>query len=212
MARSPHLLALLLIAAGSSFAPAQEIARSPQPKETVFALLRVTSKEDRESFERAQILVIKSRPTLELALARGGIAEPALLRSLPDPIAWLQRNLRVDFADDGKTLRIALGGDDSESAAIVNAVTDVCLQHTQLQRERKVKKLKDELDIEEDKIRRATEELRKARGNANRDVTISLLVLQQRNSHAMAVRREALRDAAVSQLHLVQKAKGLHVK
>src|SRR5262245_36250799 len=106
MARVSCSLLGIIVVVGATWLTAPDrvaLAQDPVPpaanKETVFALLQVNIREEPEAFERTQTLLIKSRPNLKLALAGPEIARLDVLRKLPDPIAWLERDLRVDFKE-----------------------------------------------------------------------------------------------------------------
>jgi hypothetical protein len=214
MAHYRRLLAVMIVVGTGLFTravAAQEPAPAPAKNDLVFALLRANTNEDREAFERAQIILIKSRPILELALTRGGVAELQLMRDLPEPVAWLERNLRVDFMDDGKTLRIALRGNDSQVAAVVNAVTDIYMQHVQLQKQRQLKKLNDQLAFEHLKLRLALEKMLKA-GGGDREIRAQLLRIEARRAQDLAVQRERLARETIPLIHVLYKAKAPPIK
>ena len=112
------------------------------PKYTASALLRANSKErqlvfetadqttqsDFEVYKATQEELVKSRFVLAAALRDGEINEYSLIRSEPDPVGWLKKELRVRFPDDAEILDIRLTGESpKEVAGIVNAVVDAYL-------------------------------------------------------------------------------------
>jgi len=198
---------VMLIAGIGALAVAEcpAVAQGPPsaPKtETVLALLQVNIKEEREAFELAQTLLIKSRPSLKLALAR--LTHLEVFRNVPDPVAWLERNLRVDFADDGQTLRISLhGAQDDDLAAIVNAVTDVYLEQLRMRRERKVEELRTRLRAKIAKASETPEPLDDEREN-RREARVRRAMLELE----VAVLRMQIENALEPQVEIVQRAKG----
>src|SRR5262249_1471295 len=130
--------------------------------ETVFAVLQVHGRREGEDFERAQTLLLKSRPILKLALSKPEVKELEVLRGVSDPLAWLELSLRVDFAEDTQTLRISLcGRTAADLAAIVNAVTDVYLDQLRAATERRVQRLEDEYLARDRKLEDELKDLEK---------------------------------------------------
>src|SRR5262245_13424990 len=169
----------------------------PARQTTVFALLRVDTDGPDEEFQRAQFQLIKGRPALKLVLMRGEISKLEFIRKLPDPLVWLERNLRIDFTSDGKTMEIALRGTERrELAIVVNAVTEVYLAHVLAETDRRVKRLIDQVELERRKLLEARQNVKKP---------AELLDLEQR-SFRLTVLREELRQGIVGTVRLLQKA------
>jgi hypothetical protein len=207
MAR-PYLVVAILLggAASASADAAPQAAAAATANEAVVAVFQVNAREAREPFERAQIILIKSRPILKLALDRPGIAELERIRKLPDPIGWLERSLRVEFAEDGKTLRLALRGPDGpELAAIVNAVTDAYLHHVEIDRQRTLRKLSDEHNARERKLYAALAKLKSGDGD-NAEIQLRMALLIEARGHYSTHERKLFEDAMGPQVRLVQRA------
>jgi len=84
-----------------------------------------------QTFRQNQAAIVKMKFVLAAALRKPGIAELQTLRSQIDPIAWLERELRVEFPGGGELMRISLSGENpAEIASIVNAVTEAYLDET----------------------------------------------------------------------------------
>src|SRR5262245_35085316 len=186
-------------------------AAAPAKREIVFAVLQVNTKEQREAFERTQLQLIRSRPSLKLALARDHIAQRQFVRKLSDPVAWLERNLRIDFAQDGKMLWITLSGTERDDlAAIVDSATEVYLQHVETQREKQLKILKDELASEESKLAKLREEVRMAEDDSDLRAVLRLRLLYHERHVDLC--RERLAQASVPEIILLHKAQTPHAK
>jgi hypothetical protein len=120
-----------------------------------------------ENYQAFHIGMARSRLVLNDALHRLGQqgAEWPLVRNNPDPIAWLEKNLQVDFVGKSGILRIALSnGDPKERAAVVNAVASAYLdQFSQMYRHKQDKDLEKLRHLYEkfgDDARKRREELR----------------------------------------------------
>jgi hypothetical protein len=204
-----HLLAVIFLGV-VAFANAQTTRQSgaAAANEIVLALFQIDVRAEREAFERAQIILIKSRPILKLALDRPGIAELERIRNTPDPIGWLERSLRVEFAPDGKTLRLALRGPDGpDLAGIVNAVTDAYLHHIVIDRSRTFRKLSDEHNARERKLYAALAKLAKAGADADRvEIELRKAFLAEARLHYATHDRKLMEEAMGPQIRLVQKA------
>ncbi len=75
------------------------------------------------SYQRTTIALIKSRLVLNAALKQPGILELSMIRTMGDPITWLEKNLLIDFSIGPEILRIALNGENQEEIKkIVQAV------------------------------------------------------------------------------------------
>jgi capsular exopolysaccharide synthesis family protein len=133
--RRRWLLALTvgLVCAGAVAAVAWYVL--PPPKHTARALLKVAAapptiifataeaRTDFATYQRTQKALIKSRFVLNTALRQPPVAALPLVRSQPDPVQWLERELQVDFSLSPELLRISLEGDRPEElTVVVNAV------------------------------------------------------------------------------------------
>lgn len=82
-----------------------------------------------EYYRHAQSALIRDRRVLATALRRPGIADLALVRAHPDPIAWLGGSLRVSFGPTPESMSVELDGEPAtEAVSILNAVTVAYLE------------------------------------------------------------------------------------
>lgn len=128
------------------------------PKYTAYATLKVTSnanpivfKETSEGrteysiFQKTQMGLIKSRFVLTAALRQPGIAQLSMITKQPDPIAWLEEEIKPEYMEGSEILKIPLSGEEpTEVAAIVNAIKDAYLQEVvDVEKKERVKHLND---------------------------------------------------------------------
>jgi capsular exopolysaccharide synthesis family protein len=113
------------------------------PKFTASSLIRVASIEphllpaeqaamfrgDSDAFQRTQMALVKTRRVLSTALMDKDVATLNLVLSQPEPVVWLEEELKVNYLEGTELLRIALSGDNpNEVASIVNAVKTAYLK------------------------------------------------------------------------------------
>ncbi len=80
-------------------------------------------------YRSTQQELLKSRFVLSAALKDPEIAKLAAVRGEADPVAWLARELRVDFPNNSQIMQVSLGDDDAAGAArLVNAVVGAYLE------------------------------------------------------------------------------------
>lgn len=78
-----------------------------------------------EVYKGTQQQYVKSRFVLVAALRKPEAASATVLQESPDPVDWLQENLKVAFPGNAEIMHISLTTPDPrESAALVNAVVD----------------------------------------------------------------------------------------
>ncbi len=78
-----------------------------------------------EVYKGTQQQYVKSRFVLVAALRKPEAASATVLQEEPDPVDWLQQNLKVAFPGNAEIMQISLTTPDPrESAALVNAVVD----------------------------------------------------------------------------------------
>ena len=140
------------------------------PQYTAYALLRVASADpqllpdnkvtfdNENNFENTQVALLKSRPILQSrpATAQGGRARDGA--GAPDPVAWLEDDLKAGFLEKTDLIKVSLTGDNpNEVAVLVNAVKDAYLDEgVNAQRNQKPKlfdNLEEVYQASEDKIR-----------------------------------------------------------
>jgi hypothetical protein len=172
------------MALGLSVSPLRAEGPAPeQPRPTVYALLAIQHQRPRlpaadapprervdekefEAYRRTQAVLIKSRPVLTAALKREGVGKLSLLKQQPDPVGWLEENLKVDFPENAPILRLSLSGDKhDELAVLVNAVASAYLEEVvaneQREQVRRLAKLDDVFSRYEEKVRNQRERLRR---------------------------------------------------
>lgn len=135
------------------------------PKFTAFAVLRVSSGDlsiltrsnDRPSdyvtYQQTQLAMIKSRLVLSAALRElkdAASRDPRLrdlpIMSRPDPVMWLEKNLKADFIQRSEMLRVSLSGyEPNELKELVNAITKKYVEEVTDQERRSRYKRFDEL-------------------------------------------------------------------
>jgi polysaccharide biosynthesis transport protein len=78
---------------------------------------------DFANYQRTQIALVKSRFVLNAALRNPKVAALPVIQEKLDPVAWLEKEIQVDFGVAPEILRIALTGEDPEELKkIVDAV------------------------------------------------------------------------------------------
>jgi hypothetical protein len=81
------------------------------------------SEHEFDSFRRLQIEMLHSKSLLVRAVRDPSISGLSFLRYKPDPVAWLKKNLKIDYPNDGELLRIRLSASDPiQAAQAVDAV------------------------------------------------------------------------------------------
>ncbi len=110
------------------------------------------------TLQRRLTSLVKSKAVLFPVLADAKVKELATVREKKDPLLWLERELKADFARGPELLGISLGGDDPEDLLVlVDVIADVARNET-LSRERKDKQGR--LDTLQTQFDRKNNELR----------------------------------------------------
>jgi len=171
--RWPQALGLGLIL-GALAATAVWMARPD--KYTSYAFLRVAPKEykvlnetvterDNEyTYTKTQLAIVKTRGIIKSALAEQGVRQLPLLAKQPDPIEWLEKELKAEQIEGTEFIRVSLThrGSGSDLAPIVKAVVDTYLIQV-AQRELSNHKIR--LNELEEVYRRAENKFRAANSN-----------------------------------------------
>ncbi len=127
---------------------------------------------DIEEFLRSQSYLIRDRFVLNAALRdHEGITELSLIKDNPDPLQWLEREIKVEFPSP-ESIHISLSGDRGEELTqIVSAVTDSYLtnvvnKESNLRREqlRKLNKIRDNFEERLGNKRKKLRTLQEANG------------------------------------------------
>ncbi len=89
------------------------------------------SEQEFDRFRCLQIEMLRSKSLLVRAVRDPSISGLSFLRYMSDPVAWLKKNLKIDYPNDGEILRIRLSASDpSQAAAVVDAVIDAYFKET----------------------------------------------------------------------------------
>jgi capsular exopolysaccharide synthesis family protein len=113
---------------------------APPPKHTVRTLLRVPPGSpfllrtaepvpDLGSHQRTQAAMVRSRLVLNSALRDPEVKGLALVAGKIEPVAWLEKQVQVDFSVAPEVMRISLAGVNTEDLEVlVNAIRQAYLQ------------------------------------------------------------------------------------
>jgi succinoglycan biosynthesis transport protein ExoP len=124
---------------------------------------------DFQMYRQRQAAAVKSRMVLNKALNQPGVAALPMLRVQPDPVNWLDSQVRVDFRSGPELMRVTLEGDDEEQVkAILEAIAAAYLddmrnretsqkRNEKLLVEKTLKAYTDELAIQQQEIRHIEE-------------------------------------------------------
>jgi capsular polysaccharide biosynthesis protein len=81
------------------------------------------------SYQKTQLVMVKSKLVLNAALRQPRVSELPLIRQQPDPVAWLEKEVTADFSMAPEILRISMTGQQTaELAVLVNAVRDAYIE------------------------------------------------------------------------------------
>jgi succinoglycan biosynthesis transport protein ExoP len=110
-------------------------------KRTARTLLRISSSQpailfnvDNQNngfanYQRNQLAMVKSRLVLNAALKQPSVTDLRVVREQPDPVQWLDREIKADFSLAPEILQIAISGDHpDELMTVVNAVREAYVQ------------------------------------------------------------------------------------
>jgi hypothetical protein len=78
-----------------------------------------------QRYLKTQMALMKSRFVFVTALGQPDIAKSPLVKSLTDPVEWLEQNLQVSRLDDSELIEVSLprtGFSSKEQASLINAV------------------------------------------------------------------------------------------
>jgi capsular exopolysaccharide synthesis family protein len=83
---------------------------------------------DLATYQRRQTALIRSRHVLQTALQRPGVSELQVVKSVADPVGWLEGELKVDFSVSPEIMRITLSGaDPRELLVLLDAIREAYL-------------------------------------------------------------------------------------
>jgi capsular exopolysaccharide synthesis family protein len=151
------------------------------PKYTSFAQLRIAFTQPRIAFrtadsadgrldsvtyQKTQAAAVKGRFVLNAAMKKDDVKRLRLINQQPDPIAWLEEELKVDVKENSEIVTVTLEGEDPDELVILlNALTQAYLQEVKNEerklRSDRVAELDDILTKTKEKLRTKRETLRK---------------------------------------------------
>ncbi len=120
-----------------------------------------------QNYQQTQIALIKSKLVLNAALREPRVADLPVVRSAQDPVAWLEKDIRIDLAGSLEIVRVSLSGDNAaDLKLIVDAVvksylTEVVDKQKKRRRDR-LEELKRLCNLYEDELKRAQDRRRAA--------------------------------------------------
>jgi capsular exopolysaccharide synthesis family protein len=100
---------------------------SPNPQTVLFA--NAEYRTDFQASQQTQVALVKSRLVLNKALRDPRVAKLGLIVEQPDPVDWLEKEIKADFTLSPEILRISISGDNpTELTVLVNAITNAYLE------------------------------------------------------------------------------------
>jgi polysaccharide biosynthesis transport protein len=92
-------------------------------------VLTDTGSADPNTYQRRQVALVRSRPVLQNAVSRRGVADLPCIRNTSDPVGWLEADLKVDFTVAPEIMKITLTGPDAdELLVLLDAIREAYLQ------------------------------------------------------------------------------------
>ena len=176
-----------------------------------------------EIVKKSQLAKLSSYYVLQAAFRNPGVAALPVFQNQPDPVAWLQENLEIDFPQDGEILAIRLRGPESHTndlVLIVDAVAkayedEVVFDDTQTRlntrdlKAMSLKKLRDELADKMQQLQDVKKEVGTAAGDSVdiklRQLEIDTLTVMVRET-SLSLERDDLEANAPSRIEKVQPA------
>jgi succinoglycan biosynthesis transport protein ExoP len=149
-----------------------------------------------DSFAATQVAIIKSQMVLNAALRQPEIARLEEVHKAPDPVAWLEKEVRIDNPNGREILRLSVESADRETCkALVAAVSAAYLQEVANEANKRrqdrldvLKTLTEKYETKLKKLREALRERGKPVGGGS-DVAIALKQLESHEA-ALAARQE----------------------
>ena len=146
---------------------------------------------DYSSYQRTQLAMLRSRLVLGSALKQPEVASLPVLKSQVEPIEWLEKQLKVDFAESSEILRISISGiNPTEPALLVNAVVQAYLDEVVnvevKQRRERADMLKEVWNRYQENLRSKRDEVRRLSMAAGSDDKQALAVLRLSEAEQLA--------------------------
>lgn len=153
------------------------------------------TRSDSGAFRQTQQALLKSRLVLNAALRQPKVAELSVVRAQEDPVAWLEKELKVMPAASPEILSVSLGGDQAQQVkilvdAVVNAYMQEIVNKEQTKRQARLDHLKTIAGQYDEQLRRKRRTMRELVENVGTADKQALALMQMFN---------------VEQYHLTQK-------
>jgi hypothetical protein len=114
----------------------------PQPTLPSETSLKMSDSEF-AAYQRTQAALIKSRSVLEHAIEEPRVARLETIKQQPDPVAWVQKNLKVERLEGTELIRLSFTGKGTADLAnLVNAVAEAYVRESHAdERSRRLERL-----------------------------------------------------------------------
>lgn len=164
------------------------------------------SRGDVLAYQRTQAATLKSRFVLSAALKRDEVKRLAAISQQPDPITWLDEELRVEFKEGSELITAFLTGEDSaETVTLLNAVVQAYLKEVDSQEHKQRSDRMAELDTALTKSREKLRGMRESqRRRAEELGTTDSLALNQRQQSLLQSFGELRQQHTRAQIDLMR--------
>ncbi len=182
---------------------------------------RVSGRVSYDLYQNTQAQMMRTPFVLNAAIRDEEIAKLWVLREQPDPVGWLQENVRVAFPGKGEIMQVSLDTKSpSDCVKLVNAVVDAYMKEVVIdernERVRRLETLRRAHVEKEGEIRQKQGELRQLASALGTGDKESLTVAQQTALQQFGVMQEKLTEIqfelmrAEGELQIAQQAMPLH--
>jgi capsular exopolysaccharide synthesis family protein len=157
------------------------------------------SRGDFGNYQRVQIALVKSRWVLNAALRDPKVEKLEIVNSQEDPLAWLEREIQIDFSTAPEIMRISMTGPDSKTVqTLVDAVRKAYLveivQKETRTRQARLDQLKKWFAEYDSSLRDKRETLKRmARGVGTKDPKLMAAKQEFRAQHLRDLQTELLK-------------------
>jgi capsular exopolysaccharide synthesis family protein len=139
------------------------------------------------TYQKTQIAMVKSHLVLSAALQDSKVADLRLVHEQADPVAWLEKNIRADYATAPEILSISLNGDRPEDLVLlVDVIREAYLREV-VNRERnelqsRLNHLKELYDAQQEILKRKRDVMRQLAQSVGAQ---DPLILEQAHQHLL---------------------------
>lgn len=170
---------------------------SPNHTPLVFETAETTGKFDFKSYKNTQRQLMVQPFVLNSALKVSEVASLPFIQQNPDPIGWLQKELRLSFPDEAEIMNVSLTTKDPVvSHRIVKAIVDTYMRDVvekeQAERMGRVDRLEKILAAAEDKVRKKRGELTGLVDSLGTGDQVTLNIAQQSSLQQLGLLRGEL--------------------